>query len=534
MRERTESRRRYIRLTRTQRMAALEDPAYHRYLTFGPVDAARTRALGRDLYEHETLAELRGPQIDIIRRIERATADRRGEIITVRSARQTGKNETAAQLQDRALAIWRAVPGSTWVRTAPTYKPQLVVSRHRLERHLACDPLLAGDFEWREGYICESGHAQVIFLSAGAQANVLGSTASVCLDCDEGHKIDSGKFDEELAPFTASTNAPIVLWGVAADKTDLLHDHHRRNLEDHPDRALEFPAAIWAEISPAYAAHYQERRAKLGPDHPVMKTQYDLEDIEAAGAYLNPSQRAALFSGDHTRLEGPRPRMGYFLVVDVGGEAEEYTDDPMERLEAGDHDSTWATILEVDPADMDQEPFPPARVVQAHAWTGRHLVDPDSEEPDVGKELVRIAEHWQITHGAIDARGVGEAVAGYVERRYPAIEAYKATSESASEDCYDLLARLNTRRITWWRADPATDPERREIEEQARHTAYIIRNHDRMNLTKPTGAGSTGRRIDGLKALTYARRAVLFSKHGLLAKARRDLAKREQETNAPD
>ena len=489
------------------RLAAIRDPAYHRYLCFGAADAVLERELGRPLQTHERQSDLPWPQLQVIRRIEQAVRDRTGEVITVRFARQGGKNETEAQLEARLLTVFRGTPGSRWIRMAPTKDPQLVNSKARLDKFLASDPLLAGRWKKKEGGRVQVGHAEVQFLSAHRTARVVGASATLGLSLDEAHKIDAGKFEEDLAPFTASTNAPIVLWGVGADKQDLLFEYVDRNRGT--DRLLEFPADVWCELSAAYAAHYAGRVAKLGAEHPWIMTQYRLLDVEALGAYLSDTQRRALFAGEHPRLSAPRDGMLYVLILDIGGESEVDLPDELVREQEPGRDSLVAWIGEWDPS-AGVEPYPEVRVVDGHWWTGRdHMA--------VAPELIDLCRHWGISGGCIDARGVGEAVAGAVNRAYPCVQAYKATDATVSEDCYDLLARVNTGRVRFWRGDPAADEILREIQQQARHTRYEIARHDLMRITKPTGRGSSDAHIDGVKALTYLHRAMQMEDAAIFA-----------------
>ena len=510
----------------------MADPAYHRYLIFGAADEARQRQLGRDLEPHEAQGLLPWPQREAMERCERAIADKRGEVLTVLSSRQTMKGENEAHLASRALAIFAGVPGSVWVRTAPTYRPQIVNSKLRLEKFTALDPLIAGRARNREGFIVQVGHAQVHFLSGGASANVLGATASIALSVDEAHKIDRNKFDEELAPFTARTNAPTVLWGVAADKLDLLQEY--RDLNEGTDRLLRYPADVWCALSKAYAGHYAARVRKLGEDHPIILTQYRLIPVEGMGSYLNAPQRASLFSGDHPRLEAPRPGMAYAMVVDCGGQSELDASSEQVRAEEPDRDSTVALVVEWDPY-ADREPYPMARVVAGEVWTGQdHMA--------VLPDLRRMAERWGIRSGCGDANGVGEAPMMALAREFPCFVAYKGTSPSVSDDCYDLLARINTGRVRWWKADPASDPLLKEAQQQARHTSYAIANHERMKLLKPHGVGSSGLHIDVVKALTYLRTAMQESEmdlaiRGLMAEQKHlshDLALRDDAERGRD
>ena len=347
------------------RVAAINDPEYHRYAMFGAVDRALSKGLGRELGNHEKQSRMPRPQLEIVKRVERAIADRNGDVLVMRLARQTGKNEIEAFLETRALNMFRAIPGSSWVRTAPTWKPQIVNSRMRLEKHLKVDPMLGGRWRKAEGFIYEAGHAQVYFLSGGPTANVVGATASIALSVDEAHKIDRGKFEEDFVPFTASTNAPTLLWGVAAAKLDLLYEYRGRN--EGTDRLLEFPASVWCELSPSYRGHYEARVKALGSDHPVIRTQYDLIDVDAMGGYLNDAQRASLFSGEHPMLDQPRDGMSYGFVVDVGGQAEQQMDDEELRLEQPERDSTNCWVLEWDPKERVPDlSYPMVRIVNGY------------------------------------------------------------------------------------------------------------------------------------------------------------------------
>ncbi len=494
-------------LSPASRRACRLDPGYHRYRTFGRVDRVRAAALHRPLLYHEQQARWPWPQQEIAARVERAIAAREGEVLVIRCSRQTGKNEVEAQLESRALSIWRGVPGSIWVRTAPTWRPQIVNSKVRLEKHLMADPLLDGRWQSREGFIYESGCAQVHFLSADRRSSVVGATASVCLSVDEAHRTDRGKFDDELAPFTASTNAPTTLWGVAAGKQDLLYEY--RSKLDGTDCVLEYPADVWCELSKSYAAHYESRVRLLGKDHATIKTQYDLLDIEAMGTFLGPAQRAALFSGDHPRLQAPRTGMQYAIVVDIGGESENELSSAEVREDEPGRDSTMVWVLEWDPSKPG-EPHIRVRIVDGHWWTGK-------QHEKAGPLLVTLAKHWGVVGGVIDAVGIGEATAGYVERRVPCVQGYKASGPTISDDCFDLQARLNTGSLAMWRSDPAADVEQRELQAQALYTHYQIRGHTKMRLVKPTGRGSTGMHIDGIKALTYLHRAVGQEYGGLMA-----------------
>ena len=112
--------------------------------------------------------------------------DRRTEIIVVEQPRQSGKNETSAQVETAILAI-NGQRGGNIVKTAPTWKPQIVNSKERFEARasLVKQKLPFLDFKPAQGYKYKCGRAGISFLSADPNASVVGDTASLLLEVDE-------------------------------------------------------------------------------------------------------------------------------------------------------------------------------------------------------------------------------------------------------------------------------------------------------------------------------------------------------------
>jgi hypothetical protein len=48
------------------------------------------------------------------------------------------------------------------------------------------------------------------FLSAAPSSNIVGATVSLLLECDEAQDVEIAKWDKEIAPMAASTNATRV------------------------------------------------------------------------------------------------------------------------------------------------------------------------------------------------------------------------------------------------------------------------------------------------------------------------------------
>lgn len=462
------------------------------------------RAIVRDAAAHRRLfgdtEALRWPQVEVIREFEKLVADRQPVTMTVRSSRQTMKNDSSAMLQCRALARCQ-FKGGTIVRTAPTYAPQLVNSKLRLDSFLKRDPFIRyKKVRQRFGYIVEYGLASVQFLSASPTAKVEGATADLYLDIDEAHKAGKGSFEEKFAPMTASRAVPIIMWGVAGDKTDLLYEYRTYNQSQGRDAInLCFPALVWCEILPDYARHYEERRRKLGSNNPFLLTQYDLVDQDALGGFLSGPQQEMILDSEHGRLRGPRPGFDYVITIDIGGEAEQEITDNEEKSE-GQRDSTFALVWEIDEKRRHGE-FPECRIVDIHWWTGKSLGAGPSGLPGQQEILRGIVRRWRAAT-VIDSAGVGEQVASYIAQREQTVEEYKATSESVSNDIYNVWALINNEVIKLFRDDGSD--EWHEFANQLRWTQRENFGQERVRLRKPKG----GRHIDGMKSMTYLPRVL--------------------------
>ena len=475
--------------------------------------------------EHICQRPLRGVQAEMIKRVESFVSAHEGGVMTILSARQTGKNETAANLQRRHL--WKNSLSDSiksWIRTAPTHEPQIVNSKKRLEelmrldrKNVAHDPMfLAAKIQKSEGYIWRHGNATVEFMSSGPHSNVVGATASECLDMDEAHKIDKAKFDEDFAPFTASTNAATLLWGVASDGLDTIQAYRDINREDDNEHLnLYYPCEVWMEVSPTYRSHVEGRVRALGWDHPVIRTQYRLIPVSQEGTFLNKSQTLSLFGGEHGREPSPTPGRRYEILIDVAAGNEDFNPDGQFIGDAdadGDGatqtDSTVVWVYEVTDEICQNNIFPVIRIVDLMWWTGVPL-------PQQEHELKDVIRYWRASSVAIDGVGVGRQLAEALEQEFGIymVKKYIANSTSISEDCFDLLARLNYDAVKMFRNDES--PEYREFARQVAWTKYAS-SKGKMTLAKPR----SDRHIDMVKALTYIRvNAPDNSEHVLAANA---------------
>ncbi|HEY3081056.1 MAG TPA: hypothetical protein VGM69_14280 [Chloroflexota bacterium] len=395
--------------------------------------------------------------------ISRAVLGQRGGTYSVQMARQAGKNELSAQLEGYLLTLCGRHGGGSIVKAAPTFEPQLVISKLRL-REVMANRLdeIAGP-RGLEGYVLESGRARIFFLSAGPAASVVGATASLLLEVDEAQDVDPEKHDRDFAPMAASTNAPRVYYGVAGTADSLIERVKEQNLElerrDGLRRHFAYPWWVVAEHNPAYGAFVEAERDRLGAAHPIFRTQYELRALASEDALFDEAALRAL-QGDHPRREAPEPGRTYVAGVDVAGPAELVADPYAGGSRRGRPDSTVVTIAENDP-DGWSEHAPcapdasPLRVVRHLAWTGRSHVEQH-------EELVRLlGEEWRCQAIAFDATGLGQAPCELLRRRLgERVRPVTFTGPKKSELGYALLAAVNGRRVALYRAGPDDDEAR--------------------------------------------------------------------------
>ncbi len=390
----------------------------------------RRRALVRAMTDIELFsrAVLRRPlrryQLAPARAIVASVLQRQGLTLAVMMPRQAGKNETAAQVEAFLLNLHRR-RGGFIVKAAPTLTPQALNSLLRLETVLQGSALPAPVRE--QGYMLRVGQARAAFFSAAPEANVVGATANILLEGDEAQDIDEAKWNKDFRPMAASTAATTVLWGTAWTAQTLLARTMRslRVLEQRDGRQRVFTVA-WEQVAaevPQYKQHVEGEIARLGAEHPLIKTQYLLQEIAADGGLLPPDAQA-LMRGSHPPLDGPLPGEEYALLVDVAGEAEERGDlDAALRQRQPRRDSTAVTIVAVERGG----PLPRYRVVARHWWTGR-------PHHQLQGAIARLAEQWGAARVVVDATGLGAGLASFLRQALgPRVVPFVFTARTKSE-----------------------------------------------------------------------------------------------------
>jgi len=363
---------------------------------------ALSRILRRiDLFSRHILARpLRAYQLAPAQAIVDSVLRGRGLTFAVMMSRQAGKNELSAQVEAYLLALHSRV-GGTLVKAAPTFTPQALVSMERLAALLE-NPLTRGRVARERGNALTLGKARAVFLSAHPEANVVGQTASILLECDEAQDVDPDKWDKDFAPMGASANVTTVFYGTAWTRHTLLarvvRELRAQEARDGVRRVFLVPADVVSAELPAYAAHVEKEIARLGRMHPLIRTQYFLEELDA-GAGMFPPDRRALMQGSHLPHLSPQPDCAYAFLLDFGGPATSAPrEDGGDGIGASEHDATALTIVAVD-AD-DAVSLPVYRGVHRRAWVG-------VDHRTLYGQIRALAEMWNPAAIVADATGVG-------------------------------------------------------------------------------------------------------------------------------
>ena len=227
--------------------------------------------------DHSNGIKLRRYQIAVAEAIVDSVIHKKGLSFVVMFPRQSGKNELQAQIESYLLTLHCTVSTAEIVKVSPTWKPQSLNAMRRLERTLAKSITTRSFWKKESGYIYKVGEARIYFLSAQPTASIVGATASTLLECDEAQDVLMSKWDKDVAPMAASTNATRVFWGTAWTSRTLLARELRASyaaeLKDGIKRVFVLTADQVREEVPAYGKFVDEQIAKLGRNHPMVKTQ---------------------------------------------------------------------------------------------------------------------------------------------------------------------------------------------------------------------------------------------------------------------
>ena len=360
--------------------------------------------------------KLRKYQQEVAKTVINSVLEKKGLSIVVMFPRQSGKNELQAQIESYLLVLL-FTRKAEMVKVSPTWKPQSMNAMKRLEQVLNANLITKQIWQKENGYCYVVGKARIAFLSGSPEANIVGATASTLLEVDEAQDVSIDKFDRDIAPMAASTNATRVFWGTAWTSQTLLAREleaaKEAQLRDGIRRVFVCTADEVAAEVPAYGKFVKDQVRRFGRNHPMVRTQYFSECIDEQSGMF-PVSRLSMMKGEHTWQIEPRSTCAgdvsiYAFLIDVGGE-----ENANSSLSEDQRDATALTIIEVDPSGLDDEGLQAViyRVVHRRLWVG-------TSHTQLYAELRALAFQWQVQALVVDATGIGAGLASFLERNFP-------------------------------------------------------------------------------------------------------------------
>jgi muconolactone delta-isomerase len=430
------------------------------------------KKLSRDVVpfvRHASGLKLRGYQEAVARAVVHSVVEGQGLSFVVIFPRQSGKNELQAQLQAYLLTLFLN-ERAEMVQVSPTWKPQTMNAMYRLEATLDANLVIKDRWEKHYGHVYQVGGVRISFLSGSPAANIVGATADLLLSVDEAQDIQIDKYDKEIAPMAASTNATRVFWGTAWTSNTLLAREEKTALAlqrvDGVRRVWRLTCEDVAREVPAYGLFVADQVGRLGRNHPMVRTQYYSEDIDAQGG-LFPPQRISSLRGIHPPQVVPQPGEIYVMALDVAGEDEQGQD-----LAGGasTRDATALTIAQVDL--VSQGDLPTYRIVQRQLWVG-------VKHTDLYTQLLVTADHWRAKYLVCDATGIGAGLTSFLARSLgPRVIPFVFSAKSKSDLGWSFLSLIDSGRLQDFLWDEGHPVEFKQLQElffcQLSHCLYEI------------------------------------------------------------
>ncbi len=410
-----------------------------------------SRAWGRNR------CRMRSYQAESLRTIYSAVISRTGGSFTVTFPRQSGKNETQAQLESAVMAAGLHRGGNI-IKVLPTLKNQGKISHDRLEK------VIRGASGERDESIraerggISYGDTRIRWLSAGPNTAIVGATADLMLEVDEAQLVPPDKFDREAAPMAASVNAVRVFWGTVWDDQTLLARETRSVMKGEETcgekHAFCTTAAEVGHEVPLYADFVRGLIERFGREHPAIRTQFFCEEISDLTAMFTPA-RIENMKGSHEPLNGPEADHCYIFLIDIAG-SDEIT--PAGRRAGGFSDRRDATVVTIcDVWLPEDKPYDPKNFVwNAVARRLYRNLPADRLEQEICREV----ECWDPRKIILDHSGLGSMLSGILSARYPhKCRPIDITAANKTKIAWDFLAMADTGRWREYRGNEMTVPQ---------------------------------------------------------------------------
>jgi len=224
-----------------------------------------------------------------------------------------------------------------------------------------------------------------------------------------------------------------------------------------------------------YGLFLKNEIKKMGRDHPLVRTQYFCENIDARSGMFTAAHRALMAGPDCSQIENLKSKITnpIAFLLDVAGQEESSTSFDSKSLglpsPAGDRaasrsaakggsgvrslagtfefdsfrsrDAVTLRIVEIDLSTLETLQAPTYRAVYLQQWTGQNHIA-------VFGKIKSLAETWNPQHIVIDATGVGEGLWAMLDKAFPTrVIPVKFSQSVKSELGYGFLAIINTGRF---------------------------------------------------------------------------------------
>ena len=398
--------------------------------------------------------ELRPYQVEPINAILKSIRERAGRTIVIIISRQSGKDELLCHLKIFLMQRFQEKDREI-VEFNPTYKPQTIRSIFRLESRMQTNVITSGHWKKRSDFMRMIGLAKTSFLSGDGQANVVGATASLLLIVNEAQDIAPAHYDRVMAPMAASTNATRVIVGTAwTSNTLLARELRAAQVAQQADgfrRVFIYTADDVRRHNPPYGSFVDGEIARLGRDHPLIRTQYFCEELDAQLGMFNAARRLLMQADEPPLFSPPNAlhlgemaggRRGFAFLLDIAGQDEaRMSADESALLNNPGRDSVSLTIATIDLSSLPTLQAPTYRFVHREQWTGlNHLV--------IFGKLKSLVESWRPQYIVMDATGVGEGLWAMLDHAFPGrVIPVKFSQQVKSELGWRYLAIIETGRV---------------------------------------------------------------------------------------
>lgn len=430
-------------------------------------------------------------------------AERRNEVLVVEQPRQSGKNETSAQLEVAVLARHGA-HGGELVKCAPTFKPQIVNSKLRFaaRAEMAAERMPFLKVRPSMGYMYRLGRAGITFLSADPGASVVGATASLALEVDEAQDVDADKFNKDFAPMRASTAAPLILYGTTWTNDTLLASTKRDILDGRlPGRVFRVLPELVGEENPAYWLYVEGEVRRLGRQHPLIRTQYFLEELENRGRLFSETQLRQMM-GDHSRKEERESESIIVAGLDWAG-ADEDAGEISSLMRQSKRDSVALSVGAVSFVKETEGLYVPVvRALARYEWVNVHPLSLKATLYDIlqRKWRVNLVHSDGTGIGATGTLELGKALDAGTGKRVTAVT-FDGAWKTHTDLAFQLISLVNGARFLDYKAhgfapietaqqeEPDKGSVHRHVWWQRGHARMEAKNNQRVRVYVPESEG---------------------------------------------